>query len=80
MKNKMKNLAEYNSPETIGTTHWFRTLVSKSQHIGEFMKNHSSILKSNSELIEDYGKQIQAIAKDLIEWQENNKELFESND
>ena len=74
----MKNLANYNSPENIGSTHWFRTLVSNAKHMGEFMKSNYLGVQNNSELIKLYGEQIVNIMSDLIEWQETHQPLIQN--
>jgi hypothetical protein len=72
----MKNLANYNDLDNIGSVHWFRTLVSQAKHIGEFINNQASPKFMYEELIVGYGKKIENIMSDLIEWQETNKPLF----
>lgn len=69
----MKNLAKYNSPENIGTTHWFRTLVSNVKHMGEFIYKNPN--HPNSKY---YGENIKNIMSDLIEWQETHQPLIQN--
>lgn len=73
----MKNLANYSDPDKIGSTHWFRTLVSQAKHMGEFINNEDNVLETNyRELVIEYGGVIKGIMMDLIEWQETNKPLY----
>ena len=70
----MKNLANYNSEENIGSIHWYRTLVSQlnrnleDMEKPEFEKYHKVWLKTSRNIV-----------KDLIEWSaQGNTELFKS--
>lgn len=69
----MKNLSKYNSPENIGTIHWFKTLTGRAKHIGEFINKNIENKNINydnyySDLMMRYGKELENIMSDLIEW------------
>src|ERR1700748_3317887 len=67
MENTHINRAKYSNYESIGSVHWFNTLLSQVSRMGEYLAKNETPKKH---LIQEYGDKIHNIALDLIEWRE----------
>ncbi len=67
---EFQNLANYNMNFEIGSSHWFRTLMSQVMRIGTFMFQNSNPVLTK-ELQKEYGEILYNIAKDMMAWQQS---------
>lgn len=59
------NFAKYSMNDLIGSYHWFNTLMSQVARIGLYMERHDKV---DVKLLEDWGHQLNNIAKDMVSW------------
>ena len=58
----------------IGSTHWFRTIISQHSRVGEYLMNEASS-EIKPHLLESWGKGIYESSRELINWSDRSKTL-----
>ena len=77
--NKMSELTN----STIGSTHWFRTIISEHSRIGEFLNDNvmdRPATDANLLMYKGWGERLYKTSKELIEWSNKSKKLTLDNE
>lgn len=69
-------LSEF-SNSMIGSSHWFRTLISEHSRIGEFLENNDNV---DPKYLKSWGERIHNSSKELLKWSDKSKILTSDNE